>query len=267
LAAIGPELAAIAEPESEQRQMIHSSLPHHVQSPENEVTSNSENLDLYNSNTGYRLPDRHNRGKPPKRFRPDEDSGGNYAIGKFVTTEHLSNPLKEFDATLASVRVPEKLEEAMSDRKWLDAMRMEMEALEKNHTWRLVSLPKGRRTVDCKWVFTVKYGPNGLVDRYKASLVAKGFTQTYGIDFQETFSPVAKLNTIRIILSLAANLDWPLHQLDVKNVFLHSDLKEEIYMDIPPGYNHSGSQQFFCKLEKTLYGLKQSPRAWFEKIL
>ena len=252
------------DPENEQRQLIQSPLPQLGQSPENEVqVLISEN---FNSNTGYRLPDRHNRGKPPKRFRPDEDGEGNYAIGKFVTTEHLPSPLKEFDTTLASVRIPERLEEAMSNPKWLEAMRAEMEALEKNHTWQLVSLPKGRKTVGCKWVFTVKYGPTGLVDRYKARLVAKGFTQTYGIDFQETFSPVAKLNTIRILLSLAANLDWPLHQFDVKNAFLHGDLEEEIYMEIPPGYSHSGSQQLVCKLEKALYGLKQSPRAWFGRF-
>jgi Reverse transcriptase (RNA-dependent DNA polymerase) len=254
-------------PENEQRQLIQSPLPQHGQSSENEVqVSNSENLNSNNSSTGYRLPDRHNRGKPPKRWRPDEDSEGNYAIGKFVTTEHLPNPLKKFDTILASVRVPERLEEAMSDPKWLEAMRVEMEALEKNHTWQLVSLPKGRKTVGCKWVFTVKYGPTGFVDRYKAILVAKGFTQIYGIDFQETFSPVAKLNTIRILLSLAANLDWPLHQFDVKNIFLHGELEEEIYMEIPPGYSHSGSQSLVCKLEKALYGLKQSPRAWFGRF-
>jgi Reverse transcriptase (RNA-dependent DNA polymerase) len=231
------------DPENEQRQLIQSPLPQEGQSLENEVqVSNSENFNSNNSNTRYRLPDKINRGKPPKWYRPDEDGEGKYAIGKFVTSEHLSSPLKEFDSTLASVRIPERLEEAMSNLKWLEAMRAEMEALEKNHTWQLVSLPKGRKTVGCKWVFTVKYGPTGLVDRYKARLVAKGFTQTYGIDFQETFSPVAKLNTIRILLSLAANLDWSLHQFDVKNAFLHGDLEEEIYMEIPPGYSHSGSQ-------------------------
>lgn len=140
-----------------------------------------------------------------------------------------------------------------------------MEALEKNHTWRLVSLPKGRKIIGCKWVFTVKYGSTGLVDQYKARLLAKGFTQIYGIDFQDT-SPIAKLNIIRILLSLVANTDWPLHQFDVKNVFLHGDLEVDIYMEILPGYDHSGSQLLVCKLEKTLYGLKQSLRAWFRRF-
>ena len=129
-------------------------------------------------------------------------------------------------------------------------MEVEMNALKNSGTWKLVELPKEKKTVGCKWVFSVKYNAEGKIERYKARLVAKGYTQTYGIDFQETFSPVAKLNTIRVLLSLAANLDWPLHQFDVKNAFLHGDLEEEIYMDVPPGYQHSESIEKVCKLEK-----------------
>ena len=99
-----------------------------------------------------------------------------------------------------------------------------------------MNLPRGKKPVGCKWIFTVKYKADGTVERYKARLVAKGFTQTYGIDYTETFAPVAKLNTIRVLLSLAANLDWPLHQFDIKNPFLNGELEEEVFMMLPLGF-------------------------------
>ena len=111
----------------------------------------------------------------------------------------------------------------------------------------------------CKWIFSIKYKADRYIDRYKARLVAKGYTQKYGIDYQETFSPVAKLKIVRVLLSLAANLDWPLHQLDVKNVFLHGDLEEEIYMDIPLGYTATSESKITCRLQRALYRLNQSP--------
>ena len=141
-----------------------------------------------------------------------------------------------------------------------------MDALEKNKTWEKCWLPKGKRPVGCKWVFTIKYKSDGTVDRYKARLVAKGYTQTYGVDYSETFSPVAKIDTIRVLFSLAANLDWPLHQFDVKNAFLHGDLEEEVYMDAPPGFMSGYRRGEVCRLRRALYGLKQSPRAWFGRF-
>jgi hypothetical protein len=123
------------------------------------------------------------------------------------------------------VSVPRNLQEALSDPKWRTAMHEEMEALHKNKTWDLVKLPNGKKVVGCKWVFTIKHKADGYVERYKVRLVAKGFTQTSGIDYEETFAPVSKMNSIRVLLSIAVNLDWPLHQFDVKNVFLHRDLE------------------------------------------
>ncbi|KAM2593818.1 hypothetical protein TB1_042916 [Malus domestica] len=145
-------------------------------------------------------------------------------------------------------------------------MEVEMEALQKNGTWNVVSLPQGKRPVRFKWVFTIKHKADETIDRYKVRLVAKGYTQTFGVDYQETFALVAKMNTIRVLLSLAANFDWPLKQFDVKNAFLYGDLEEEVYMDFPPGYEVPNGAGKVCRLRKALYGLKQSPRAWFGRF-
>jgi hypothetical protein len=138
----------------------------------------------------------------------------------------------------------------------------ELKALEKNKTWDLVKLLAGKKVVSCKWVFTVKQNLEGKVERYKARLVARGYSQTYGIDYDETFAPVTKMSTVRILISCAANFGRPLHQLDVKNAFLHGDLQEEVYMEIPP----DETTEKVCRLKKSLYGLKQSPRAWFNRF-
>jgi hypothetical protein len=104
------------------------------------------------------------------------------------------------------------------------------------------------------------------VSRYKARLVAKGYAQTYGINYEETYSPVAKMTTIRAIIAMATTKGWSLHQMDVKNAFLHGDLQEEVYMEQPPSYVDQTHPNLVCRLKKTLYGLKQAPRAWLDKI-
>lgn len=129
----------------------------------------------------------------------------------------------------------------------------------------LTNLPRGMTTVGCRWVYTVKYNADGFIERYKARLVTKGYTQTFCIDYQETFAPVAKMNSVRVLISLAVNEGWLLLQFNVKNAFLHGEL-EEVYMDIPLGFKIQDVQENVCKLKKVLYGLKQSPRAWFEKF-
>eukprot|EP00253_Pinus_taeda_P023838 PITA_23838 len=144
-------------------------------------------------------------------------------------------------------------------------MNEEYHSLLANDTWDLVPLPKGRKLVRCKWVYRTKYGPDGKVDKHKALLVAKGFSQVEGIDYTETFSPVAKMNSIRLVLSLAVSLKWEVHQMDVKSAFLHGDLHEEIYMEQPIGFIQTDSS-LVCRLKKSLYGLKQAPRAWYAKM-
>jgi hypothetical protein len=130
----------------------------------------------------------------------------------------------------------------------------EYDALIQNGTWHLVPATHGQNVIDCKWVYKVKRKADGTVDRYKARLVAKGFKQRYGIDYEDTFSPVVKAATIHVVLSLAVSRGWHLCQLDVKNAFLHGLLQEEVYMRQPPGYETRLGH--VCKLDKALYGLK-----------
>ena len=187
-------------------------------------------------------------------------------ISNYVSYEGLSPSYRTFVASLQLVSTPTDWRVAQQDPKWCAAMREELEALRKNQTWELTDLPEGKRAVGCKWVFTIKQNPEGKIERYKARLVARGYSQVYGIDYDETFAPVAKMNTVRILISCAANFGWPLYQLDVKNAFLHGDLQEEVYMEVPPGMAAAGNGGKVCKLKKALYGLKQSPRAWLDRF-
>uniref|UniRef100_A0A2N9IX16 Reverse transcriptase Ty1/copia-type domain-containing protein n=1 Tax=Fagus sylvatica TaxID=28930 RepID=A0A2N9IX16_FAGSY len=149
---------------------------------------------------------------------------------------------------------------------WCTAMQEEFAALQQQGTWSLVLPPPHKNVVGCKWVYKLKHNSNGTIARYKARLVAKGFHQQQGVDYAETFSPVIKPPTVRLILSLAVSHNWPLQQLDVKNAFLHGTLKEEVYMAQPQGYVDSSHPHYVCKLHKSIYGLKQAPRAWFESF-
>jgi histone deacetylase 1/2 len=156
--------------------------------------------------------------------------------------------------------------DALADPAWKSAMDDEYRALRLNNTWRLVDPPPGRHIVGCKWVFKIKQKSDGSIDRYKARLVAKGFTQRQGIDYTDTFSPVVKPTTVRLILSIAVSRGWQLRQVDVQNAFLHGDIQEEVYMSQPPGYVDKNHPNRVCRLQKSLYGLKQSPRAWYSKL-
>jgi hypothetical protein len=137
----------------------------------------------------------------------------------------------------------------------------EMVALDANAYWELVVLPKDKKAIGCKWVYKVKRNANGSVSKYKAILVAKGYAQTYGIDYEETYSLIAKMTIVKTIIIMAIAKGWSLHQMDVKNVFLHGDLQEEVYMEQPPGYVDQTHPNLVCRLKKTLYSLKQAPKA------
>ena len=164
---------------------------------------------------------------------------------------------------------PSTLQEAMSSSdasQWMAAMQEEMEALHKNKTWELVPLPQGRKAIGNKWVFKIKRNSDDQVERFRARLVVKGYAQKEGIDFNEIFSPVVRLTTIRVVLAMCATFNLHLEQLDVKTAFLHGDLEEEIYMLQPEGFEEQGKRNLVCRLNKSLYGLKQAPRCWYKRF-
>ncbi|CAN0873749.1 Retrovirus-related Pol polyprotein from transposon TNT 1-94 [Linum grandiflorum] len=165
--------------------------------------------------------------------------------------------------TVSPVKIPTSYKQACGDPNWTKAMDVEKLALAENNTWDIVPRPPDALVIGSRWLYTAKFKPDGSLERYKARFIAQGFRQEYGIDYDETFAPVAKMQTVRILMALAAQRNWPLLQLDVKNAFLHGDLKETVYVECPPGFD-KGSQDVVCLLKKSLYGLKQAPRAWFE---
>ena len=175
--------------------------------------------------------------------------------------EHMA-----FMCNLDESEIPRSYEEAMKHKVWRDSVGDERDAMIRNDTWYESALPKGKKAVSSRWIFTIKYLANGKIERCKTRLVARGFTQTYGEDYIDTFAPVAKLHTIRIVLSIATNLKWDLWQMDVKNAFLQGELEDEVYMYPPPGLEHLVKPGNVLRLKKAIYGLKQSPRAWYRKL-
>ena len=161
---------------------------------------------------------------------------------------------------------PVSFSHAIKDSHWLQAMKTEFAALQQNQTWDLNPRSSFMNVINCKWIFKLKYKADGSIERQKSRLVAKGFKQEDGFDYDETFSSVIKITTVRILLSLAISQKWFIHQLDVSNAFLHGDLQELIFMEQPPGFVNTNLPHHVCQLKKSLYGLKQAPRAWFLKL-
>lgn len=161
---------------------------------------------------------------------------------------------------------PTSVTQALKDSNWRKAMSEEYDALVRNGTWELVSPIGITNLVGCKWIFRIKRNSDGSIDRFKARLVAKGFHQRPGVDYLETFSPVIKPTTVRLVLSIAISNGWSLRQLDVNNAFLQGNLSETVYMAQPPGFIDTDKPTHICKLHKAIYGLKQAPRAWYHEL-
>lgn len=145
-------------------------------------------------------------------------------------------------------------------------MHEELDQMKRNDTWELVPRPKDKNFIGTKWVFRNKVDENGQVTRNKARLVCKGYAQIEGIDFEETFAPVARMEAIRMILAYACSKDITVYQMDVKSTFLNGELKEEVYIEQPEGFQLLENRNYVCRLKKALYGLKQAPRAWYARL-
>ncbi|RVW42706.1 Retrovirus-related Pol polyprotein from transposon TNT 1-94 [Vitis vinifera] len=226
-----------------------------------EDMGNSESNDsdsFENGETTYEDSTPHEgRTRRPPTWMQDYETGAGLSDEESVNLAQLA---------LFTDSDPTTYDDAVRSEKWRLAMNQEIEAIERNNTWELTDLPSGGKTIGVKWIFKTKLNENGEVDKYKARLVAKGYSQQYGVDYVEVFAPVARLETIRIVISLAAQKDWMIYQLDVKSAFLHGEIHEEVFVEQPPGYEQKGKESKVYRLKKALYGLKQAPRAWYSRI-
>nr|GEW82899.1 ribonuclease H-like domain, reverse transcriptase, RNA-dependent DNA polymerase [Tanacetum cinerariifolium] len=186
----------------------------------------------------------------------DDDEGFRTLSDLYENTEEL----------LLAKDEPKNYKEASSDQKWIEAMKAELDSINRNNTWELTTLPTGHKAIRLKWVFKTKKDANGDIIKHKARLVAKGYIQQHVIDFEEVFAPVARMETIRLLLAIAATNKWEVHHLDVKSAFLHGDLKEEVYVTQPEGFIKEQDNGKVYRLIKALYGLRQAPRAWNIKL-
>jgi hypothetical protein len=195
----------------------------------------------------------------PLRFRRIDNVLGPAAVPGLAERQFME------ELHSVSAEEPATLEEAATDPSWRAAMVEELRSIEENGTWTPVELPANQRPIGLKWVFKAKKDEQGRVVKHKARLVAKGYMQKQGIDFEEVFAPVARMESVRLILAVAAHEGWRVHHMDVKSAFLNGELKEDVYVRQPPGFVAAEEHQVL-KLKKALYGLRQAPRAWYAKL-
>lgn len=174
--------------------------------------------------------------------------------------------LDEEELLVMGIDEPVNYSQAAKEEKWRRAMKHEIDAVEKNGTWELTELPPGRKPIELKWIYKIKRDAAGQIIKHKARIVAKGYVQKQGVDYEEVFAPVTRLETIRLILALAAKNSWEVNHLEVKTAFLNGEILEEVYVTQLEGFVKRGKEHLVCRLLKALYGLKQAPRAWYSKL-
>ena len=197
----------------------------------------------------------------PLRFRAMDD-----VMGPGSPSGYAVRDLGDGRLLAVSAEEPASLAQAQKEACWRRAMEEELRSIEENRTWTLTELPQGRRAIGLKWVFKVKRDEYDAVVRHKARLVVKGYAQRHGIDYDEVFAPVARMEAVRLLLALAAHEGWEVHHMDVKTAFLNGDLQEEVFVEQAPGFAQKGQEHKVLKLHKALYGLHQAPRAWNQKL-
>lgn len=248
-----------AESDSEGIESSNTSHSHEdeastLRTPQSHALS-STNQSPHTATSGEQLysNSRYDGSEPPRHFRLLSD---------------IYNETEEVDEELlmAGVDEPVCFSQAVKETEWKEAMDCEISAIERNNTWKLTDLPAGHKAIDLKWVYKVKRDTNGEILKHKARLVAKGYVQRYGVDFEEVFAPVTRLETVRLLLALAAKNQWEVHHLDVKSAFLNGQLYEEVYVNQPEGYVQKGAEKKVYRLFKALYGLRQAPRAWYTQL-
>jgi hypothetical protein len=201
---------------------------------------------------------------PPQQLLGTIDEGCRLRSRVIQPTSEVANQVS-YSCYHAQIE-PKKVDEALQDEGWVSAMHDELHQFTINDVWTLVPRLAEQNIIGTKWIFKNKTDEHGTVVRNKARLVAQGYTQIEGVDFDETFAPVARLESIRILLSIACHLDFKLYQMDVKSAFLNGVLQEEVYVEQPKGFQDPHHPHHVYKLKKALYGLKQAPRAWYERL-
>ncbi|CAM8912947.1 unnamed protein product [Rhodiola kirilowii] len=200
--------------------------------------SQQEEEEVFEENMNLEEPRRSKRARVENSFGPD-----------FITFM-VEAGLHTYDEAIRSVEGPI----------WKEAIKSELDSIMQNHTWELVDIPHGCKLLDSKWIFIKKLKVDGTIQKYKARLVIKGYRQKEGLDYFDTFSPMTRITSIRMIIAIAALRNLEIYQMDVKTAFLNGDLEEEIYMEQPEGCRAPGQERKVCKLVKSLYGLKQAPK-------
>ncbi|KAJ4705817.1 Retrovirus-related Pol polyprotein from transposon TNT 1-94 [Melia azedarach] len=245
------------EKQVEQQVTLDESEPQHKdQHPQSESEPSGSSLPVASQHSlALNRSKRANYGIPPKRYGFEDMVA--YALQVAEEVDTNSNEPSTYKEAVTCTE----------STQWLAAMGDEMESLHKNQTWELTKRPRDRKIVTCKWVYKKKEGETSVEGiKYKVRVVARGFTQREGVDYNEIFSPMVRHTSIRVLLAIVAHQGLELEQLDVKTAFLHGELEEEIYMTQPDGFQVPSKEDYVCKLKKSLYGLKQSPRQWYKRF-